>query len=196
MKSSQAVAIWLFERLGLDGAITGDFLEECAREHSAMWCWKQVFAALRTATWKTLRDHKVLALRAVGTGVAAESVLRFAWKVFPHLPQFSIEWWTAGSLYTLLVQATVGWIVARTHRTYPIQMVFAFLFCSLVWYFFNPSYIHLFKGLLLNSGTNPLSRRYLALYADLPILVSVGVLAGGIWGASPGERTRDVKSGH
>ena len=31
MRASHLIAIWLFERLGLDVALTGDLLEECKR---------------------------------------------------------------------------------------------------------------------------------------------------------------------
>ncbi len=47
MRSSHAVAIWLFERLGLDVALTGDLLEECQRGRSAIWYWRQASAGRR-----------------------------------------------------------------------------------------------------------------------------------------------------
>jgi len=36
MRSSHSIAAWLFERMGIDVALTGD-LEECARGRSVMW---------------------------------------------------------------------------------------------------------------------------------------------------------------
>ena len=45
MKSSQAIANWLFERVGLDVALSGDLLEERERRRSAIWYSRQVLIA-------------------------------------------------------------------------------------------------------------------------------------------------------
>jgi hypothetical protein len=64
--------IWLFELLDLDVALTGDLLEERARGRSAIWYWRQVLIAVWIGIWSAIRDHKLLALRAVATGFAME----------------------------------------------------------------------------------------------------------------------------
>ena len=74
MRSSQAIAVWMFERLGLDVALAGDLLEECARRRSTIWYWRQVLIAIWIGIWSTIFAHKLLALRAVGTGCAVNGV--------------------------------------------------------------------------------------------------------------------------
>jgi hypothetical protein len=74
----------MLERLGLDVALAGDLLEERARARSAIWYWRQVLIAILIGIWGAIRDHKVLALRAVATGCAANSVWTFLWWKFLH----------------------------------------------------------------------------------------------------------------
>jgi hypothetical protein len=77
MRSSHAIAIWLFECLDLDVALTGDILEERERGRSAIWYWRQVLTAVWIGIWGTVRHHKLLALRATITGLAIEALLTF-----------------------------------------------------------------------------------------------------------------------
>ena len=77
MRSSHAIAIWLFEHLGLDVALIGDLLEECERGRSAIWYWRQVLIAVWIGILVAIRDHKLLALRAVATGFAIEFLFVF-----------------------------------------------------------------------------------------------------------------------
>ena len=79
MRSSHAIAIWLFERLDLEVALIGDLLEERERGRSAIWYWRQVLAAVWIAIWGAIRHHKLLALRATITGLAIEALLTFLW---------------------------------------------------------------------------------------------------------------------
>jgi hypothetical protein len=181
MKSSHAIVIWLFERLAVDVALTGDFLEESAQGHSALWYWRQVPIAICAGIWGTIRDHKALALRAVATGMAAEFLLSKLWMLFPDLPLFSSEWWIIGSSFFLLLQVAAGWIVARTHRTHPVPMVSTFLIS--IWFLMVLR--SNFRNLLVDSITHPEVRRYLALYLDCFVLTIVGIVGGGVWGARP-----------
>jgi hypothetical protein len=114
MRLSHAIAIWLLERLGLDVALTGDLLEERARGRSAIWYWRQVLVAIWVGISVAIREHKVLALRAVATGFAIESLFIFLWNRAPELPMlFSIAWWMIQFSVTLLTQVATGWVVAR-----------------------------------------------------------------------------------
>jgi len=58
MTPSHAIAIWLFELLDLDVALTGDLLEERARGRSAIWYWTRV----PTAVWISRVPDFLLAL--------------------------------------------------------------------------------------------------------------------------------------
>ena len=183
MRQSQAIAVWLLERLGLDGALAGDLAEERAGGRSTIWYWRQVLIAICAGIWDTIRDHKTLALRAVTTGMASEFFLSKLWGLFPHLPLFSSEWWIIGSSFFLLLQVTAGWIVARTHRTHPVPMVVTFLISIWLLIVLRSN----FRNLLVDAITHPAVRRYLALYLDCFVLTSVGIVGGGIWGARPAK---------
>src|SRR5215475_7240217 len=52
MRTSRAIAVWLFDRLDLDSALFGDLLEERARGRSAFWYWRQVVIAMCLVIWR------------------------------------------------------------------------------------------------------------------------------------------------
>jgi hypothetical protein len=187
MRHSHKIANWFLELLGLDAALTGDLLEECAGGRSTIWYWRQVLIAVLTSIWGAIRDHKLLALRAIATGFAIELPLIFLWQFVPdlHLPPFSVEFQIINGTVSLLAHGTTGWIVARTHRAHPVPMASAFLVCFLLWYVsrnFSEG-----RMILVDSLTRPEARPYLALYLMVIFYAIVGVLAGGILGARPKE---------
>jgi len=95
MTSSRPMTIWLLEHGGLDTAIAGDLLEERAQGRSTIWYWKQLLMAVGIGSWRTIRQHKVLALRALATGCAMEWALAFAWDHWvPDITPFTIAQWT------------------------------------------------------------------------------------------------------
>ena len=184
MRSSHAIATWLFERLGLDVALIGDLLEERERGRSAIWYWRQVLIAVWIGIWVAIREHKVLALRAVATGFAIEFLFVFLWeRLGPELAMFSIMQWMTQVSITLLTQVATGWVVARTHRAHQVPMVLVFLVCIL---FFYASYtFSSARILLVGSINNAEFRPYLAMYLVTIFLATVGILLGGIFGARP-----------
>jgi hypothetical protein len=186
MRSSHAVAIRLFECLGLDVALTGDLLEECARGRSAIWYWRQVLIAVSIGIWGDIRDHKALALRAVATGFAMEFLFLFLWDKFspllPDRPVLSIDGWITNSSIILLTQAATGWVVARTHRARPVPMVLVFLIGDLLWYVHRT---FAFDMVRMGWIDQPGLRLYLVWYLTNTLTLAAGVLVGGIFGARP-----------
>jgi hypothetical protein len=184
----------MFELLGLDVAIAGDLLEERARGRSTIWYWRQVLIAIWIGIWGAIRNHKALALRAVATGCAVNSVGLFLWLKFLHfglplMPMISLES-IASLLIILLTQAATGWIVARTHRAQAIPMVFVFATWLVLGYLGNGfSEFSEAKRLLVDSIDQSRFRLYLAGYLAwhlIPIsIVVAGLLLGGIVGARP-----------
>ncbi len=187
MRASHWIAIWLLERLGLDVALTGDLLEECARGRSVIWYWRQVLVAIWAGTWSAIFDHKLLALRAVATGCAINSVWTFLWLKFLHIGlrgmgPVSIEAIATLSIL-LFTQVVTGWVVARTHRAHAIPMVLAFAMWLVLW-FLGESFSEA-QRLLVNSIDQARFRPYLAWYLT-PICIEVaGLLLGGMVGARP-----------
>jgi hypothetical protein len=55
-------------------ALLGDLYEEYQRRRSLAWYWLQTLAAIAVGSWKDIRTHWLLALRAVGTGIASSLV--------------------------------------------------------------------------------------------------------------------------
>jgi hypothetical protein len=180
MRTSHAITVWMFDRLDLDGALAGDLLEERARGRSIVWYWSQVLIAIWTSIWSTVFAHKLLALRAVATGCAANGVWLFLWMKFLHLglplsppdtKRLMIQS-VACLLIILLTQTLTGWIVARTHRAHAIPMVVVFATWLVLWYV---------GGTL--SGNEPRFLPHLAWYLT-PIAVEIaGLLCGGILGS-------------
>ena len=182
MRSSHAIAAWLFERLGLDGALAGDVLEERTRGRSTIWYWKQVLIAIWIGIWGAIFGHKVLALRALATGCAVNALWLFLWSKFLHLglpvsppdTKRSMIESVACLLIILLTQTLTGWIVARTHRAHAIPMVVVFVTWLVLWYM---------GGTL--SGNEPRLPPHLAWYLTPITTEVVGLLIGGIVGARP-----------
>ena len=50
------------------------------------------------------------------------------------LSMLTVEGWGIQMVMMLLMQAAVGWVVARTHRAYQVPFVFLFLICDVLWY--------------------------------------------------------------
>ncbi len=108
-----------------------------------MWLWGQTLAAIGDAVARDVRDHWLLALRAIGVG----SALLIAWdwgmnRLSSLLSRGGLLGETGGPflmsgnrfriyqtllLFTFMLRpVVVGWIVARTHRAQQGTMVLAF----------------------------------------------------------------------
>jgi hypothetical protein len=187
VKSSQSIAVWLFEHLGFDGALSGDLLEECTRGRSVIWYWRQVLIAIWVGMWGTIRDHKLMALRAVATGFAMELLFLFLWNQFnpllPDWPMLSTTNLIVNFSLMLATQAAVGWVVARTHRTHPMVFVFLFLICDLLWW--AQRTIVFARTVVVGSIHQPGYLPYLLFYVTYTLTLTAGVLVGGIFGSRP-----------
>jgi len=188
MRSSHAIAIWLFERLDLDAALTGDLLEERDLGRSAIWYWRQVLVAVWIGIWRAVRQHKLLTLRAVLTGFAIESTIISLWSQWgPDLSIYSLLNWVFQFSAAVVTQVATGWVVGRTHRAHPIPMVFVFLISFLLWdVASNFSWIRM---AVVGSIDQPRFRPYLGMYLMNMCIATVGVLLGAILAARPKRYT-------
>ena len=186
MRSKHAIAVWLSELVGVDASLSGDLLEEFARGRSKLWYCKELFVAIWNAFWALIFDHKLLALRAIATGVAVNYVWLFLWMRFlplrPPVGTFNLQT-LACLLVILLTEIATGWIIARTHRAHAIPMVALFALWLLIWYLISVDTEYL-KMLLVDSLDQPRFRPYLAKHLAWLILTPLtevaGLLAGGI----------------
>lgn len=188
MKYSHAIANWLFERLRLDVSLAGDLIEECERGRSLIWYWRQVLIAICTGIWVAIRDHKILALRAIATGCATNGLFVLLWlKFLRPLPYpwsiVSMTPWITGLSFIFFGELATGWIVARTHRAQPVPMVSVFATWLMFWYVYG-NFSEL-RRLLGDAIDQPRFRLYLAMYLAPEFLTILGLLIGGILGARP-----------
>jgi hypothetical protein len=137
VRTSYAIAAWIFELLGLDDALAGDLLEEHALGCSGIWYWRQVLIAILISIYRDIRDHKVLALRAVATGCAINSLwillVNFLHPWVPPLAVMRVNPLNHPLVMVILTQVATGWILARTHRPHEIPMVVMFTISLLPW---------------------------------------------------------------
>ncbi len=187
MKSSRAITTWLFECLGLDGALNGDLLEERERGRSAVWYRKQVVIAVWVGMWRVVREHKVLTLRALVTGFAMEYLVGYFYTaIFWLTHRFHLKYptplsigdWAVQLSLILLAQCTTGWVVARAHRAHQVQMVFAFLISLILWMAYDDLFFT--ARAFMNSIDQPRFRPYLALHLVSIFTLIFAVLLGGI----------------
>jgi hypothetical protein len=134
-----AMAGWLLKRFGIpqrNESLMGDLVEEYGSGRSALWFWRQTAVAISTTVGRDIRNHKLLALRAIATGwllnVAGGRIAREA-EIFCN----ERHWYALFdviALFTIsLFPALVGWGVARTHRAQQAAMVLAFVASEIVW---------------------------------------------------------------
>ena len=142
------LATWLLVRLASNEkreSLIGDLAEQYRSGRSASWYWRQTLGSIATGAWGEVRDHKLLATRAVLVGLAAMwafgAVARFVLQIFwvltsggvyigGHWVRLDYGWFRyrmyIAFLLTLLGSAGSGWIVGRFHRNHHTPMVFAF----------------------------------------------------------------------
>jgi hypothetical protein len=130
VRSSYAIAAWIFELVGLDDGLAGDLLEERTRGRSRIWYWRQVLIAILISIYRAIRAHKGLALRAVATGCGINSLwILLVNFLHPWVPPFTVMSINPSNhplVMVVLTQVATGWILVRTHR--PTR--FLWLSCS------------------------------------------------------------------
>jgi hypothetical protein len=136
------IAIGLLERLGTEGStefLTGDLIEEHARERSLMWFWIQVVAVVTVCVWQEIRIRKAVAISGAVTGLI--SLWFFTALVTVGFSRsgllvHAVNWrwphyfllFVAGFAYT----AGSSWIVGRLHRAHRVAAVSGFLLSVLI----------------------------------------------------------------
>jgi hypothetical protein len=142
--SAPVAATWLLKKFRPgDEALLGDLLEDSRNGRSVWWYWRQVFGAIVTGVRKDIRDHPILALRAMATGWivlllifalgdrTAEAIAKYAWNWSRYKDGYGagLWWpfWVAASCVSYAGFAISAWAVARLHGAYGMAMVFAYL---------------------------------------------------------------------
>jgi len=139
-----AIARWLLDRFGIpqqNEPLVGDLVEEYGAGRSVLWFWRQVLVAIATTVTRDVRNHKLLAARAIATGW----LLWAAWGQLMHLaePRIYVSYprgWNRMAYFQILFllmvtvwPVLVGWVVARTHRA-QTAMVLVFAASQVIWF--------------------------------------------------------------
>lgn len=194
------LATWLLLTFGSGpdvDVIAGDLAEQYA-ERSRAWYWREVAYALIIGAVQHLRQHWVLALRAlwVGSavmGIASVAAGNLAYWVLPPVLAAPIN---PSSFPVLLLLVGVpasaaGWAIARLHRPHaaPFAMAFAVVAVS---YELLPRLTFLVRNSLEHERFIPYLWGYLT---GMPLVIAI-VVTGVLLGASiahptgtPGGRT-------
>jgi hypothetical protein len=161
------VATWLAERFltGRRGeSLIGDLMEQYREGRSVAWYWGQVLRAIVASITEELSAHKLLALRALGLGIALDALfsipvgwlsgMGYIWlaNVGVSCDQWGGAFWCqfwmnqfSAELLAYIACALNGGIVARLHRPHGIAAVCLFSVALLL---FN-------YGMSLFFGSNP-----------------------------------------
>jgi hypothetical protein len=122
-----AVGTWLLERAGVDGALAGDLAEHTTSGGSPLWYWRQVATSIVSIWVGTIRDHKLLALRAVLTGWAIWALL-FVVRELLQTSALQADWTpTVIALIRYSSWMVIGWAIGMLHRPYHAAMVLAYM---------------------------------------------------------------------
>jgi hypothetical protein len=148
------LATWLLVRLASGEkreSLIGDLAEQYVHGRSAGWYWRQAIGSILAGSAREIRDHKLLAVRAVFAGLASMWVFGFAarfslqvlWTLATGGVYIGGHWirldygWIRNRMYiafllTLFGSAASGWIVGRLHRDREAPMVLAYLASAVV----------------------------------------------------------------
>ena len=143
-------------------ALLGDITEE-SRQRSRLWYAAQIIAVLVVGSWRDIRRHPLLALRAVAIGIAAfvALVMLSTWLVVSRVGQLTTSiknaWFRSldyreferfdtavfFAAYLLLFYVALtgsGWIVGRVNRKHGIALVLPY--AMLAGLFLRPALWH------------------------------------------------------
>jgi hypothetical protein len=127
-------------------ALLGDLCEEYQRGRSIAWYWLQILVAIVVRSWKDVRDHTLVAARAIVTGLVAQMFLPSAFSSLQNVltgagfmwgdAWIGLPWywhWPYSASLVLIMQGIwiagnvmIGWLVVRLHREHGVTMVFVY----------------------------------------------------------------------
>jgi len=194
-RRAPALATWLLERFGVkwqNEALIGDLAEEYQAGKSAAWYWWQTLVAIALAVPRDIRQHKLLALRAIAIGwILARAFGWFFGDMTTHLPPWIMNHWSPPAQFVfgpimvpwsllklaligwmLLKLVLIGWLVARTHRAQAAAMVLIFATSRIL--YASTLYMSHYMSHYLVSGTYGWSlhiflQQYLMIFTNLAI---------------------------
>jgi hypothetical protein len=108
MKPSNITEL-LLKRFGVDDALIGDLTEEYGRR-SAVWYYRQVLVAIIGSVLRAIREHRLLAARAVVTGLVVQALLSSGqWIIWGHLQGRLAAWAATLGLHSYSIVPALSW---------------------------------------------------------------------------------------
>jgi hypothetical protein len=198
MSASQPprLATWLLQHLAFGPrreSLLGDLIEQYRNGRSPTWYWWQVLTAILVGAIRDVRDHKVLAIRAVATGWLLYVLFSFPvnWLSGATRVWFTNSlidtgrysfWWEfwSGQLparfFVYVACAASGWIVARLHPGHSTAMV----------WLYGASVLLFEYGMIAWGLAEHRQAPFQQAAFILPLLLTIGrpisILVGGLWG--------------
>ena len=198
MSASQPprLASWLLQHLASSPqreSLAGDLIERYHDAHSAAWYWRQVFGAILAGVTRDVRDHKLLAIRAVAIGWLLAVLFSFpvnwmsnagrAWMIewLADTRRYSFWWvfWSGQLPYALLVYVACvisGWIIARLHQAHAVAMVAVYAAAVLVAEYGMASWMWWWRD-----GLPPMPQLAVIVLLLLMIGHPISIAIGGLW---------------
>ena len=195
----------LFPSQDID-ALLGDIAEERSRR-SRLWYWSQLLAIVLVASWRDVRSHPLLALRAIATGCFALTLYFGGVSLFGRVVVVLTNggYYVAGHWLTLshppgppppydkigvvainaLGFLISGWAIVRLHRAHGIAMAIPFVFVTTL--------IMMVLLTILVADTGPGTRQmplgeFIAIFGGMFASIPGGILLGGVIGLRHGGR--------
>jgi hypothetical protein len=192
-------------------ALLGDIAEE-SRRRSRLWYWSQIAAAIVVGSWRDVRKHPSLAVRAVATGLVTltiyftivAAIAQVMW-VLANGGYYLAGYWLTlprgplpspyGELAVLTVNALgfglSGWAVVRFHRDHGLATAMPFLVIVTL------LALILLRIVVTDSGpgtrTMPIVQMIWT-FGSLFLSIPGAVFLGGLLGTQP-SRKRSLASG-
>ena len=157
-------------------ALLGDLIEQYAADRSRIWYWNQVILALVISAGREVRTSKLKAVSAILVGYLTGASLCY---FTTSLASRFVGGYTAYFVFLPLAffsAAVSGWIVRRSYPRAMVLIWAGFCVVASVVAFAVSAWLPVLDRI-------PVSFLVLILAIDF-IVAPLGVLAGGLWGAS------------
>ena len=207
MTQPPRLATWLLKRMlssPTRESLIGDLVERHRGGRSSLWYWRQALLAIVIDSFREVRDHKLLVIRATSVGIAVVWLLGRTFPT-PWLGQTVWNWTVENNLDTvrmvlfreswLIITVVIptffwtvgGWVVARTHRPRGMAMVFAFLAFFHLVYLGQLSRLYRLPMTTALSAYRPQLKGIFHIDGSLLLLTMVFAVVGGLLGAGDVE---------
>jgi hypothetical protein len=176
------LATWLLRHLVCGAkreSVVGDLIEQYGRRQSSSWYWWQALTTILATTSQDIRDHKLLAVRAIvaayGFWLLQRLLLGFLMRTMEHQFVWMVPQVIREPAFLVLIDILpavgMGWIVGRLHRQHRLAMVLAVAIFTL--FFLPPFQVQEVLRRVTNALDDP---RYVpALLAHLGAMVTMFV---------------------